>query len=88
MTTAPTTRKVPVIGARRLARDLVAENAAQARELARLREVVQRFAIEDAVERTIALEDLHAEITTQQARLNELITRARELDAQLVPDRD
>ena len=74
---APQHPPVPIIGARRMARRLVLENAAQARELARLRDIVQRFGIADALTRTVALEDLRAEQDVQEARLRDLIESSR-----------
>jgi hypothetical protein len=68
---------VPLFGARRMAERLLQENAAQSRELERLRDVVQRFAIADVVERMVALEDLRAEQAVQEARLRELLEAVR-----------
>ncbi|MET0819435.1 MAG: hypothetical protein ABWY58_00595 [Aeromicrobium sp.] len=68
---------MPIIGARRMARRLALENAAQARELSRLRDIVQRFGIADALARTVALEDLRAEQAVQEARLRDLIETSR-----------
>jgi cell division septum initiation protein DivIVA len=73
--------KVPLLGARRIARQLTRENAAQAQELAQLRDVVKRFGIEDAVERTVALDDLKAEQAVQEARLRDLIEAARHAES-------
>jgi hypothetical protein len=69
--------KVPLLGARRMARQLARENVAQAQELARLRDVVRHLDLDDAVERTVALEDLKAEQAVQEARLRDLIEAVR-----------
>jgi hypothetical protein len=68
---------VPLFGARRMAKRLLRENAAQSRELERLRDIVQRFAIADVVARTVAVEDLKAEQAVQEARLRDLLQAVR-----------
>lgn len=70
-------RRIPVLGARKFAAQLIKENEALTRELARLHEMVGRYGIEDAIQRTMALEDLAAEQAIQKARLRELITQVR-----------
>jgi len=69
-------RKVPIIGARRFARELEEKNKDLTRQLVRLHAVVTEFAIEDALTRTIALEDLAAEQAVQERRLRDLIEQA------------
>ena len=70
-------RKVPIIGARQFARELEKKNKDLTRQLAHLHAVVKDFAIEDALTRTIALEDLAAEQAVQERRLRDLIEQAR-----------
>ncbi len=85
---APSTsgRSVPRLGLRRFARDLVTENGLLWADNDRLRRAVQRFGLEDAVERTIALDDLDAEIGVQQARLEGLLAHVRSLELSLMAD--
>jgi len=73
-------RKVPIIGARQFARQLEEKNKDLTRHLARLHAVVKAFAIEDALTRTIALEDLAAEQAVQERRLRDLIEQAHRTD--------
>ncbi|MCL8252189.1 DUF2510 domain-containing protein [Aeromicrobium fastidiosum] len=84
---AASRRSVPVLGARRIARDLIEENDLLAADNRRLRRAVEHYGIEDVVGRTIALDDLEAEIGVQRARLEGLLEHVRSLGLTLASDR-
>lgn len=75
--------RVPILRARRLAAHLVQDNDELSREVARLRDVIARHALDDALAKTIALDDLAAEQTVQESRLSQLLDDIRRAERQL-----
>lgn len=67
---APGEAQVPLLGARKLARDLQSENA-------RLRRVIDRYGIDDAVALEARKAQLLGEIMAAEGRLNEVLLRTQ-----------
>jgi hypothetical protein len=76
------------IGGNTFAQDLFIENTFLRREVARLESIVAEYGIQDAVDRSVALEDLAAEHAIQQRRLSDLIAEIRQTEATLSYARD
>lgn len=70
-------------GGSTFAEDLFIENTFLRREVARVESIIAEYGIEDAVQRSVALEDLAAEHAIQQRRLSDLIAEIRETEATL-----